>query len=315
LTDPSAIVGAGRAPTQAGDYSALPGLARRIGLRFADATPPRPLSLRGADGQRLNALDWGGDGPHVLFLHGGKLTARTWDYVCLGLRDQVRCVALDMRGHGDSEWTDDYGLRGYVADIGAVLDGLGWPTVHLVGMSLGGFSALHFAASSPRRIASLAIVDVGPGVVFGATERMRGFIQAARPDDGLEAIVEAAMRASPRSDRERVAYRMATMLRPTEAGGWAWAHDDRRPTDYPALLAAVDDMAAAAGRVAAPCLVVRGGRSRVLSSAAAQSFAACLAHGECVVAPGAGHNVQEDNPTGLIAALRRFWSRRCGLRL
>jgi pimeloyl-ACP methyl ester carboxylesterase len=314
LTDPSAIVGAAHATAQAADFAALEGLARRLGVGFTDAAPPRAVHLHGAGGLRLHALDWGGDGPPCLFLHGGKLTARTWDYVCLGLRGHVRPIALDMRGHGDSDWADDYSLPSYVADIGAVLDGLGLPRVHLVGMSLGGICALHFAAASPHRIESLALVDVGPGVAFDATQRMRGFIQEVQPAAGLEAVVDAAMRASPRSDRARIAYRMAAMLRPAEGQGCVWAHDGRRPSDYAAMLAAVEDMAAAAGRLAAPCLVVRGGRSRVFSKEAASAFAACFAEGQCVVAPGAGHNVQEDNPAALIGALSRFWSNRCGLR-
>ena len=103
---------------QAADFAALPELARRLGVAFEDPTPPRDLTFIGADGVRLHALDWGGAGPPVLFLHGGRLTARTWDYVCLGLRSQVRAVALDMRGHGDSDWADDYTLDARVADVG-----------------------------------------------------------------------------------------------------------------------------------------------------------------------------------------------------
>ena len=111
------------------------GLAR-LGVSFEDATPPRHLALPGAGGVRLHALDWGGTAAPALFLHGGRLTAQTWDYVCLGLRKQVRTVALDLRGHGDSDRTDDYGFDSHVADIGAVLDALAWPEAHLVGMSM-----------------------------------------------------------------------------------------------------------------------------------------------------------------------------------
>src|SRR5215472_17225117 len=52
---------------------------------------------------RFHYLDWGGGGPPLLFLHGGGLNAHTWDAVCVMLRDFFRCVALDQRGHGDSE--------------------------------------------------------------------------------------------------------------------------------------------------------------------------------------------------------------------
>jgi pimeloyl-ACP methyl ester carboxylesterase len=306
LTDP-VIVEADDERPQGADFAALPALARRLGVSFEDATPPRHLALPG-NGVQLHALDWGGDGAPTLFLHGGRLTAQTWDYVCLGLRRKVRAVALDLRGHGDSGRTQDYSFESHVADIGAVLDALGWTKAHLVGMSLGGLIAAHFAATAPRRISSLVTVDVGPGVVFEGTARMREFFQQVHPGAGLEAVVEAAMKTSPSSDRERIAYRMAAMMRRSISGDWDWARDGEHSPDYPALLVKVEEMASAAGRLAVPCLVVRGGRSEVFSEAAAARFAAAFADGEWVAVPDAGHNVQEDNPAGLIAALARFWS-------
>src|SRR6267154_1804246 len=197
-----------------------------------------------------------------------------------------------------------------VADIGAVLDVLAWPKAHLVGMSYGGLIAAHFAAAAPCRISSLVTIDVGPGVVFEGTARIREFFQRVDPRDGLEAMVEAVMQTSPSSDRERVAYRMAALMRRDLSGDWRWARDDRRSPDYPALLTKVEEMVIAAERLAAPCLVVRGGRSEVFRDEAAWRFAARFANGQWIAVPDAGHNVQEDNPAGLIAALSRFWSPR-----
>ena len=262
--------------------------------------------LPGAGGIRLHALDWGGDGPSVLFLHGGRLTAQTWDYVCLGLRKQIRAVALDLRGHGDSDRADDYAFDSQVADVGAVLDALAWPTAHLVGMSYGGLTAAHFAATEPQRVRSLVTVDVGPGVAFAGSARMRGFFQRVDPGIGPEAMVEAAMQTSPLSDRERVAYRMAAMMRRNASGDWTWAYDEHRVIDYPAILAKAEEMAIAGERLAAPCLVVRGGRSEVFSDEAAARFAARFVRGQWVAISEAGHNVQEDSPVELIAALSQF---------
>jgi pimeloyl-ACP methyl ester carboxylesterase len=97
------------------------------------------------------------------------------------------------------------------------------------------------------------------------------------------------------------------MLRRTADGELAWAYDQSRKPDYPALLAEVQAMEKAAERLDAPCLVVRGGRSPVFSDEAAERFAARFARGQWTVVPDAGHNVQEDNPAVLIAALTRFW--------
>jgi pimeloyl-ACP methyl ester carboxylesterase len=308
LTEPSVIVEADDVRPQGADFATLPALARRLGVSFEDATPPRHLTLAGAGGVRLHALDWGGDGPPALFLHGGRLTAQTWDYVCLGLRGQVRAVALDLRGHGDSGRSEDYSFDANVADIGVVLDALAWPKAHLVGMSFGGFIAAHFAAAAPQRVSSLATVDVGPGVTFEGTARMRGFFQQVHPSAGPDAMVDAAMQTNPSSDRERVTYRMAAMMRRSVSGGWDWALDAKRSPDYPALLAKVEEMAIVAEQLAVPGLVVRGGRSGVFSDEAAARFAARFANGDWIAVPDAGHNVQEDNPAGLIAALSRFWS-------
>jgi pimeloyl-ACP methyl ester carboxylesterase len=144
--------------------------------------------------------------------------------------------------------------------------------------------------------------------VFEGTARIRGFFQRVHPGDGLEAMVEAAMQTSPSGDRERVAYRMAALMRRDLSGDWRWARDGRRSPDYPALLTKVEEMAIAAERLAAPCLVVRGERSEIFCDEAAARFAGRFANGQWIAVPDAGHNVQEDNPAGLIAALSRFWS-------
>jgi len=107
---------------------------------------------------------------------------------------------------GLSDRTKDYALESHVADIGAVLDALGWPQAHLVGMSFGGLIAAHFAASAPHRVSSLVTIDVGPGVAFEGTARTREFFQRVRPGAGPEAMVEAAMQISSSGDRERVGW-------------------------------------------------------------------------------------------------------------
>src|SRR5260370_18253827 len=77
MTDRSSIVEGGHRPTQGADFAMLPALARRLGVSFDDTRPPRHLGLHGAGGVRLHALDWGGEGPPALFLHGGRRAAPT----------------------------------------------------------------------------------------------------------------------------------------------------------------------------------------------------------------------------------------------
>src|SRR5258705_2521721 len=98
MTDPSFIVEVGQGRTQGADFAQLPALARRLGVSFRDATPPRHLALQGAGGVRLHALDWGGDGSPALFLHGGRLTAQNLDYVFLRLPGPGRANPAQLPG-------------------------------------------------------------------------------------------------------------------------------------------------------------------------------------------------------------------------
>ncbi|MGW1867086.1 alpha/beta fold hydrolase [Streptomyces mauvecolor] len=279
--------------------------AASTGVRIHDAAPPSEIFYSRA-GCRLHGFDWGGPGPAVFLLHGGGLSAHTWDFVCLGLRDAARLVALDLRGHGDSDWSDDYRIGTMAEDIAAAADHLALDRVRLVGMSLGGVVAAHVADAYPGRVERLALIDVAPGVDFESTGRMRAFMAGLGPVAELDAVVDAAMRVNPRADRASVAYRMSTLFRRVPNGDWV-PKGDPRPPDFPAILAAIERLPARLTGL--PVLLVRGGRSRVLSQSTAERLVGNVPDGELVVVPDAGHNVQEDNPAALIAALRAFLTR------
>lgn len=239
---------------------AMTELAATLGVTIHDPAPPSEIRFSRA-GCRLHGFDWGGAGSPVLLLHGGGLTARTWDFVCLGLRGAARLVALDLRGHGDSDWSDDYRIDVMAADVVAAADHLGFGRVRLVGMSLGGVIAAHVADSRPDRVERLALIDVAPGVDFESTRRVRAFMTGLGPVRELETVIEAAMRVNPRANRAGVAYRMSTLFRRAPDGDWV-PKGDLRPPDFPAILAAIDRLVAQLTGV--PVLLVRGGRSRVL---------------------------------------------------
>ena len=121
---------------------------------------------------RLHYLDWGPAGRRpgtpggwpLVFLHGGGLNAHTWDIVCLALREEYRCYALDLRGHGDSEWSpaQDYSLGAHLQDLEVFADHLNIARFFLVGQSLGGIIGIGYASRHPRRLAGLVAVDSGP---------------------------------------------------------------------------------------------------------------------------------------------------------
>ncbi|MCC8955248.1 alpha/beta hydrolase [Bradyrhizobium sp. Pear77] len=289
---------------------ALATIVDRLGIAATDLTPPRSRKLRVPYGPNIHLLDWGGEGPPAVLLHGGALTAQTWDYVAVALRDDFRLLALDMRGHGASDWTDAYTIESYAKDLVAVLDGLQIERAHIAGMSLGGTVGCEFALCYPERTESLAMIDVVSRPVFAATARMRAFISdfpgAATVDD----VVEMALAVSPRSDPERLRYRMRALLKRGRDGRLMWKRDQRRPADYAAILEHLAGFEARVQDIAVPFLLARGGESLIVSEDAAHEFTARFREGRCVSIAGAGHNVQEDNPRDLADALKAFWTGR-----
>jgi len=289
---------------------ALATIADRLGIAFTDLAPPRSRKFRTQGGPNIHVLDWGGQGPPAVLLHGGSLTARTWDYVAIALRADFRLIALDMRGHGASDWADDYSIEIHAADLVAVINGLGIERTRLVGMSFGGMVACEFALRHPDRTESLALVDVTSRPVFAATARMRTFMTNFRGAATVDEVVEMALEVSPKSDPERLHYRMRTLLKRGDDGRLVWKSDRRRPYDYAMILRHLAGFEARVPGMAAPFLLARGGDSLIITEEAAHDFTARFPDGRWVNIAGAGHNVQEDNPRDLAEALSAFWSGR-----
>jgi pimeloyl-ACP methyl ester carboxylesterase len=291
---------------------ALAAIADRVGVAFGDLAPPSSRRFRTEGGPTINVLDWGGQGPPAVLLHGGSLTARTWDYVALALRADFRLLALDLRGHGASDWAEDYSMVSHASDLVAVVDGLEIERTRLVGMSLGGMVACEFALCHPDRTESLAMVDVVSRPLFAATARMRAFMAGFRGAATVEEVVEMALAVSPRSDPERLNYRMRALLKRGDDGRLVWKCDRRyrRPSDFAVLLEHLAGFEARVANMAAPFLLARGGDSLIVSEDAANDFAARFPDGRWINIAGASHNVQEDNPRDLAKALRAFWGGR-----
>lgn len=287
----------------------LQGLAAKTSIAFASSKLPASRRFSASDGLTLHYLDWPGPGDAIFFLHGGALTAHTWDLVCLDLSDRFRCVALDLRGHGLSDWSDDYTIDTSVADVAALARHLRLESFYVVGMSLGGNIAAHYAATERSRAKSLVMVDVGPGVDFESTAGMREFIGRPIADLTVEQLTDKALTVSPHGDRDRILYRYLHMTRTLPDGALAWRNDRRRPHDFPHILAKLEELIRLAPHTHCPALIVRGGRSRVLTDEKVASFVALFPQGSWTVVPDAGHNVQEDSPKVLAGAIRQFLSR------
>jgi esterase len=258
---------------------------------------------------RVRVLDWGGSGEPVVLLHGGGLTAHTWDLVCLGLRPTYHCIAPDLRGHGDSSWSPEqrYTMADHRADLEGLVAHLGLDRFVLVGMSLGGAVAMNYAGQHPERLTALVLVDVGPEMSGAGRERLRSFAAESQRLESVDAYVERAMTFNPRRKPELLRRSLLHNLRQDSDGMWAWKYDPRRmgpPGSDPERKPEV--VWAAIERIDCPTLVVRGADSDLFLEQDAAKLVSRLRHAQFVQIPGAGHTVQGDQPRALTAALQSF---------
>src|SRR4030081_3707166 len=167
---------------------------------------PRDRSID-ANGLRLHFLEWGQSTARpIILLHGGALTAHTWDVVCLGLLPEFRCISPDLRGHGDSDWAadGDYSTDAYRRDLEALIDHLGIDRCVLIGNSLGGMTAMRYSAvrSAGQQPDALVLVDIGPEMREAGRQRLRNFTGGPRELDSVEDFVDRAVEFNPLRRRE-----------------------------------------------------------------------------------------------------------------
>jgi len=182
------------------------------------------------NGVWLHYQDWPARDPSraetVLLLHGLTQQSHAFDAVAARFAPRHRCLALDLRGRGESSWAPGtYTIPRYVADVLALLDAFGLEAVHLLGTSLGGLVGLSLAAAAPGRLRSLALNDIGPeidprGARVGAyaaaiPERFRDLAGAAAwalgqypwlaglPPEAVADTVRWAVRREPDGPTER----------------------------------------------------------------------------------------------------------------
>lgn len=256
-------------------------------------------------GLRFHALDWGEAGrPPVALLHGGAQTAHSWDEVAPDLSRRHHVVALDQRGHGDTDWAARYEREDYANDVGVLLDRHGWATASLVAMSLGGLNAIAFAARWPERVRALVVVDVVPTVAKAGREAI-GQQLAMRDFASFDDAVAQAHAFNPRRTIENIRERLGHAMRERPDGRWTYKFD-------PAMADGsrdIESLWTAVRRLRCPTLLVRGADSPILEPEAAERFRREVPGSVVAEVPDAGHSVMGDNPPGFLAAVAPFLAR------
>jgi pimeloyl-ACP methyl ester carboxylesterase len=257
-------------------------------------------------GLRLSFLEWGSEGRPVLcFLHGGSAHAHWFDFVTPAFAERFHVVALDQRGHGESQWAEPpaYATQNFAADLLGFIDALGWQRVALIGHSMGGHNSMSFAAWHPERVSALVIVDSRPLIPTDRLDRLRRRGERTlRPYPTREAAAQS-FRLLPRetnADPALLAHLGASGVVEKD-GAWVYRFDpasnaERQPADAWTLL----------DRITAPTLIARGELSPVLPRDMADKLRAAIRSATLVEIPASYHHLVLDNPAAFIGELDKF---------
>ena len=281
------------------EFALLPENAEQAGV-----TGPLPAVHR-VDLGGISALQWGEQAPRVVFLHGGGQNAHTWDTVIVGLG--LPALAVDLPGHGHSTWREDgnYSPQNNAAALAPVLTELAPDADLLVGMSLGGLTAIGVGAVAPDLIRELVLVDVTPSALRRHTEMTKeqlgtvALVAGDREFPSFAAMLELTTAAAPHRDPKSLRRGVFHNSRRLDSGAWTWRYDTIR--EFPDFDSLWDDVAG----LAAPITLVRGGTSGFVTDddAAELGRRATQFRGVHIV-DNSGHSVQSDQPRVLIDLLR-----------
>ena len=253
--------------------------------------------------EREIGYDDRGRGAAVVLLHPFPFGRQVWGVVVAGLAVRFRVVTIDARGFGESSLraaggsSAPYALSDLADDLAGLLDTLSIDRAALVGMSMGGYTALAFAARHARRLSALVLADTRAAADSPEARAGREVALSTIHGRGAEAYLDGGL---------------ARMLSP---GAAAALHARVRKSAEPradSLVAAVEalrdrpDRTAELPAIACPTLALCGSDDGVTPPAEMRRLSQAVPGGRYVELPGAGHLSHLEAPEGFTAAVGVF---------
>jgi pimeloyl-ACP methyl ester carboxylesterase len=283
------------------------------------SSPPQTVVFRGVNDLALAADEWNrgaasaSDRPTILMLHGGGQNRHSWKNTGQVLADDgFHVVALDARGHGDSDRAPgaEYSVDILCEDVLHVLDQIGRRVV-LIGASMGGLTGMLVAdKAGPQRVTKLVLVDVVPRFEKHGSARIRDFMfSGLHGFASLEEAADAVAAYLPHRKRPRSLEGLKKNLRERD-GRWFWHWDPAfltKPADDPFVR--VERLEQAAIALTIPILLIRGRLSDVVSVEGVNDFLDKVPGAEFVELADAGHTAAGDDNDAFTEAVVQFVKR------
>ncbi len=278
---------------------------------FADVDPMTP-------GRRLSALVWQDRTPELVLLHGGSQNSHTWDTVAMALDRPL--VAIDLPGHGHSDGPGDVpegqlDAHGNAVDVAAAIRQLAPAARAVVGMSLGGLTAIALAAEAPELVRKIVLVDVLPGIKAQRAQHITDFVTGPASFASLDELLERTARFNPGRSRSSLRRGILHNAEQQPDGTWVWRWARHRRPAAPASPAPASPAAgtrygslwAALSSITVPLLLTRGMRpDSVLDDDDERELLRRLPSAQVIHVEEAGHSLQGDTPLELAAIIEHF---------
>ncbi len=276
---------------------------------------------------RLHYVDWGNAGrPPLLLIHGGRDHCRNWDWTAAALRDEWHVIAPDLRGHGDSQWSQDgsYTMAGYIYDLAHLIHQQQLAPVTIVAHSLGGNVALRYAGIYPETVAKLVAIE-GLGPPSRALAERFSTPIAGRVDEWIReqrglagrmprryASIEDAFRRmqeeNPHLSAEQARHLTVHGVSQNEDGTYSWKFDNYVRVWFPYDMSH-GDITDLWSRISCPTLLLYGKESK-FGDPAEDGRDRLFRQAEVVGIERAGHWLHHDRLDEFLRIVREFLGRR-----
>ena len=260
------------------------------------------MDFKGHGDINIAADVWGSNNQElVILLHGGGQTRHAWGDTGKKLAEAgYHSVALDLRGHGDSEWDKDgdYSIRAYKDDLVCIINEIGKPA-RLVGASLGGMASLALAGDEINSDLCTALIMVDIGIYpdpVGSDRIVSFMLSGEKGFDSLEDVAKSISDYLPHRKKPKDLEGLKKNLRLKNDGRYYWHWDPRfirrrpgsRDREY------FDLQLKAAEKVTIPTLLIRGALSDVVTMEDVEYFLSVISHAKFVEIEKAAHMIAGD---------------------
>ena len=255
-------------------------------------------------GIQLNCSQWGDkSNPSMLLLHGLQDCGRSWEVFAQSMSSEYWVVALDSRGHGDSDYAPGhYTFTDYVSDVEATISKLGIENPILIGHSAGGRYAFSYAAQNKNHVKALVVVDIDPDPINMSSGSMfERYKSESDQWDSFEDVVDRIWSRQPQSSEDMVRFQAEVMTVSKTEGGWVWKRDRNLIYEYER-----PDLWETWREIDCPTVIIRGRQSTLLTHETAVKMREELADCKLAELEGGGHWFYQESPGSFESTVKWF---------